>query len=127
MDDLRFGRNRRNQPGGVVDGPPHSQGGVKAIAPTGEAVAEVEGGERLFSVQDTKALEKAAAQVIQMAQEDPVQADEAAKQLGYTVTEMIVKQEQVNPSELPPGDAVDTGEVVSGAEGGVGPYQEQPI
>ena len=84
--------------GGVVEGPSHEQGGVPAVdEQTGEQVAEIEGGERIFSTEDTAQLEQAAQQVLQLADQDQLQADEAAKQLGYRVTEMILKQEQVNP------------------------------
>ena len=106
MGNLSFKRKKyaaggkiNYQEGGEVQGPPHSQGGVKAIDQTGEAVAEVEGGERIFSVEDTKAIEQEARNILQLADQDQFMADEAAKQLGYKVTEMIVRQEQVNPSE----------------------------
>jgi hypothetical protein len=82
-----------------VQGPPHSQGGVEAVDQTGEPVAEIEGEERIFSVEDTKAIEQEARNILQLADQDQFMADEAAKQLGYKVTEMIVRQEQVNPSE----------------------------
>ena len=116
---------KKMQPGGVVDGPPHEAGGVDVVGPSGAPVAEVEGGERIFSVEDTQMLEQAAMQVIQAAQQDPGQADEMAKQLGYAVVQMIAKQEQVNPSGPPPGEPTGAGEVVP--EGGGAPYMEQPV
>ena len=119
------GRVKKMQPGGVVEGPPHEQGGVPAVAPNGAPVAEVEGGERIFSVEDTQMLEQAAMQVVQAAQQNPQQADEMAKQLGYAVVQMIVKQEQVNPSGPPPGEPTGAGEVVPA--GGGAPYMEQPV
>ena len=60
-------------------------------------------------------MEQAAAQIIQLAEQDQLQADEAAKQLGYQVTEMVMKQEQVNPSQE---GAVPTD---------IGTVSEQPI
>jgi len=106
MGNLSFKRKKyatggkiNYQEGGEVQGPPHSQGGVETVDQTGEAVAEVEGGERIFSVEDTKAIEQEARNILQLADQDQFMADEAAKQLGYKVTEMIVRQEQVNPSE----------------------------
>jgi len=44
-------------------------------------------------------MEQSARNIIQLAEQDQLQADEAAKQLGYRVAEMIMRQEQVNPSE----------------------------
>jgi len=107
MGNLSFKRKKYKmggaieyQEGGEVQGPPHSQGGVPVTQEdTGEPIAEVEGGERIFSVEDTQMLEQAAKNVLQLADQDQFQADEAAKQLGYKITEMIVKQEQINPSE----------------------------
>ena len=127
------GRVKKMQPGGTVEGPPHEQGGVPAVGPDGAPVAEVEGGERIFSVEDTQMLEQAAMQIVQAAQQNPQQADEMAKQLGYAVVQMIVKQEQVNPSGPPqggpqgppPGEPTGAGEVVP--QGGGEPYMEQPV
>jgi hypothetical protein len=106
MGNLSFKRKKyavggkiNYQEGGEVQGPPHSQGGVEAVDQTGEAVAEIEGEERIFSVEDSKAIEQEARNILQLADQDQFMADEAAKQLGYKVTEMIVRQEQVNPSE----------------------------
>ena len=101
--------------GGVVAGPAHEQGGIEVVDQQNAPVAEVEGGERIFSIEDTQAMEQAAAQIIQLAEQDQLQADEAAKQLGYQVTEMVMKQEQVNPSQE---GAVPTD---------IGTVSEQPI
>ncbi len=92
--------------GGMVQGPPHEQGGVEAVQEeTGEPIAEVEGGERIFSIEDTQMMEQAAAQIAQLAEQDPAGADEAAKQLGYAVVKMIMKQEsnQAQESQGVPG------------------------
>ena len=93
-------RPTKYQEGGEVQGPAHSQGGMPAVEEgTGEPVAEIEGGERIFSVEDTNEMEQAARNIIQLAEQDQLQADEAAKELGYRVAEMIMRQERVNPSE----------------------------
>lgn len=90
---------RRNVPkytdGGTVSGPSHEQGGVPAVdEQTGEQVAEVEGGERIFSTEDTQAMEQVAMQVMELQQTNPTAADQLAKELGFMVVEMIMKQEQ---------------------------------
>lgn len=100
MGNLSFKRTVRSYAdGGEVVGPSHAQGGVPVVDGNQQPVAEVEGGERIFSVEDTAAIEQAARNIIQLAQQDQMQADEAAKQLGYQVAEMLMRQEQVNPSE----------------------------
>lgn len=105
--------------GGLVKGKSHSQGGVptykkmqaggqmmpqepQQIAEVeGEGVSEdgiaVDGGERIFSVEDTEQME-AMAQEIMSAQDEQTQM-ELASQLGMFVVEAISRQEQVNPSE----------------------------
>lgn len=94
------GRMQYMADGGMVEGPPHEQGGVAAVQEqTGEPIAEVEGGERIFSIEDTQMMEQSAAQIAQLAEQDPAGADEAAKQLGYAVVKMIMKQEQSQSQE----------------------------
>jgi len=91
------------QGGGLVSGEgamPHSQGGVPTVDETGQQIAEVEGGERIFSVEDT-------AQIEQMVQEySQTNSPELAQQGWDFVVQAIMKQEQVNPSET--GVAGDT-------------------
>lgn len=81
---------------GKVEGPSHEQGGVPAVdAKTGEQVAEIEGEERIFSVEDTSMMEQAAMEIIKATQAgDQEAADDMAKRLGYAVVEMIAAQEQ---------------------------------
>lgn len=135
------GAIQKLQPGGMVQGPPHEMGGVPAVNEQQEPIAEVEGGERVFSVEDTQQLEQAAMQIMQTAQQDPASADQMAMQLGYTVVEMLLKQEMANPStppgqpgeitgEIPgeaamPGSATGAGEMVP--PGGGAPYMESPV
>lgn len=76
--------------GGVVQGPPHEQGGVPAIDQSGQQIAEVEGNERIFSVEDTQELEQMATSISQLPAQD---ADVAARELGYRVVDMIVGQD----------------------------------
>lgn len=85
---------RRYQTGGMVQGPPHEQGGVVTVDPSGQPIAEVEGGERIFSVEDTQQMEQVAMQIMELQQTNPTAADQLAKELGYMVVEMIMRQEQ---------------------------------
>lgn len=79
--------------GGEVEGASHEMGGVPVVDQTGEQIAEVEGGERIFSVEDTQAIE-------QMVQQYAQTQDENIKlQLGEYVIQAVMQQEQVNPSE----------------------------
>ena len=101
--------------GGLVKGPTHGQGGVPTFAPGGEMpmgeeapmeqIAEVEGagvtpdgvavngGERIFSVEDTQAIEQMVAEYQQS------QDQNTLLQLGQYVAQAVMNQEQVNPSE----------------------------
>lgn len=100
------GELQQMQGGGEVVGPPHEEGGVPVMEEgTGEEMAEVEGGERIFSIEDTQMLEQAAAQIMELSQQDPAQADEAAKQLGYAVVEMLMRQEQSQQEQMGMGGA----------------------
>lgn len=85
--------------GGTAQGPSHEQGGIEAQTPEGKPVAEIEGGERLFSQEDTQQIEQACQQITQLQQENPKAADQLAKELGYAVCEMVIKQEQQQQSE----------------------------
>lgn len=89
--------------GGEVEGPTHEQGGVPVQDnQTGEEVAEVEGqgigidgGERVFSNEDTEAMEQAAEQIIQMMESgQQQQAEDMAMRLGFAVVDMIAQQER---------------------------------
>lgn len=77
--------------GGKVYGPSHQEGGVPAIdVNTGEQVAEVEGGERIFSREDTQAMEEMVMQIVNSQNEQ--QANQLAMELGYMVVQMILNQ-----------------------------------
>jgi len=82
--------------GGNVEGPSHEEGGVPVVQKgTGEQIAEVEGKERIFSKEDTAALEQSAEQIIQMQQSgDKAGAEDMAKRLGFAVVNMIAAQEE---------------------------------
>lgn len=102
-------RFRQYAEGGVIEGPSHDQGGVPAVnEQTGEQVAEVEGGERIFSTEDTQQMEQIAMQVMELQQSNPTAADQLAKELGFMVVEMIMKQEQNQQmQEAGMGDQMD--------------------
>lgn len=86
--------------GGVPQGPSHDQGGMPIIDPaTGEKKAEIEGGERIFSVEDTQQMEQMAQAIMQAG--DPEQQQQAAMQLGMFVVEAISRQEQAQGGEQP--------------------------
>jgi hypothetical protein len=92
--------------GGELEGPSHEQGGVPVVEEgTGEPMAEAEGGERIFSIEDTQMMEEAAAQIMELSQQDPNAADDAAKQLGYAVVEMLMRQEQNQQQQMGAGGA----------------------
>ncbi len=84
------------QEGGMAQGPSHAQGGIEVQQEdTGEPVAEIEGGERIFSVEDTQMLEEAAMQIQEaMDGGDQQQAEDLAMRLGFAVVQMIAAQEQ---------------------------------
>lgn len=82
--------------GGVPSGPSHDEGGMSVVDnTTGEEKAEIEGGERIFSVEDTQAIEDMAMNILKLQQQgDEAQATELATQLGLSVVAMIGEQEQ---------------------------------
>jgi hypothetical protein len=78
---------------GVVEGASHSQGGVPAIdTNTGEQVAEVEGGERIDSVEDTQVQDQMVQAI--MNSQDEEEANQLATELGWYIVDMIQKQNQ---------------------------------
>ena len=81
---------------GVVEGPSHEQGGVPAVqAGSGEQVAEIEGGERIFSTEDTGAIEQAAQEIHKLMETgDNAAAEDMAMRLGFAVVDMIFAQDQ---------------------------------
>jgi hypothetical protein len=81
--------------GGEVEGPSHEEGGVPVENAAGEQIAEVEGGERVFSIEDTEMIEQAAEQIIEMQSSgDQAGAEDMAMRLGFAVVDMIARQEQ---------------------------------
>lgn len=82
-------------PGGKVDGPSHEQDGVPTIDQSGQQVAEIEGDERIFSVEDTEEIEGMVVAIIDSHAEV---ANKLATDLGYRVVDMVQKQEEINPS-----------------------------
>lgn len=85
--------------GGLINGPSHNDGGVPAVNLEKEQVAEVEGGERVFSIDDTNELEERAEEITKaLENDDQDTADMLATRLGHRVVEMIAKQERINPS-----------------------------
>lgn len=71
--------------GGKFQGPSHEQNGILAVDPIGRPVAEVEGGERLFSVEDSQELESMI--------KGPMTIGKAAR-LGKRVKQMIELQDR---------------------------------
>jgi len=90
------GRMQRLQDGGIAEGPSHEEGGIEVQQEdTGEPVAEIEGGERIFSVEDTDMIEQAAMAIIQSVQSgDEESAKDMAMRLGFSIVQMIAAQEQ---------------------------------
>ena len=119
--DLRQ-RYKNYQEGGLVSGEgalPHDMGGVPTVDGSGEQIAEVEGGERIFSIEDTQAMEQMAQQYMQS--QDP----NILTQLGQYVVEAIMRQEEVNPSEeVPMEEGMDMG---MGQDMGMEQSMEQPM
>ena len=110
--------------GGLVKGKTHTQGGIPTykmqdggmMPQEPQQIAEVEGagvsedgiavkgGERIFSIEDTQQME----QMVQgiMGTQDPNQQMQMASELGMFVAQAILKQEQINPSEQVPQEAM---------------------
>lgn len=90
------GKTQQLQDGGMAMGPDHEEGGIPVVQEqTGEPVAEIEGGERVFSQEDTAMMEEAAMSIVEaMNAGDERTAQEMAAQLGFAVVNMIAAQEQ---------------------------------
>lgn len=82
--------------GGMAEGPSHEEGGIDAVPKGGdEATAEIEGGERVFSKEDTSAMEQACMQITELQQSgDQAGAEDMAMRLGFAVCNMIEAQEK---------------------------------
>jgi len=90
------GQMQKLQDGGMAEGPLHSEGGIEVVEEDSqEPVAEIEGGERVFSREDTAMMEEAAMGIVEAMQSgDEKMAQEMAAQLGFAVVNMIAAQEQ---------------------------------
>ena len=77
-------------PGGKVQGQSHAQGGVPAVDPSGQQIAEIEGNERIFSVEDTQEIEEMALAINELPAQE---SDRAAMQLGYRIATMVGEQD----------------------------------
>lgn len=117
------GKVRSYQTGGMVEGPSHEEGGVPTVDQTGAPIAEVEGGERIFSVEDTQQIEQMAAQIAEMQATDPASADRMATELGYMVVQMLFQQEQNTAMEQQ--DMMNQGMEMQEMGEGLPPYSEQ--
>ena len=83
-------------PGGKVAGPSHAQGGVPAMDPTGQQIAEIEGNERIFSREDTQEIEQMGLAIIEL---PAAEADKAAMSLGYRIVEMVGQQDRAQAEQ----------------------------
>ena len=96
---MRSGGNTDYADGGKAVGPSHNEGGIETLDKSGDSVAEIEGGERVFSIEHTDEIEEKAAEISRFLEnEDEDTANELATVLGYRVVEMIAEQEKINPS-----------------------------
>ena len=87
------------QEGSVVAGPSHNEGGIEAVDREGSPVAEIEGEERIFSVEDTKEIETIANEIsVALDNDNQELADQTAMILGHRIVEMVARQERINPS-----------------------------
>lgn len=87
------------QDGGKAIGPSHNEGGIETIDQEGTSVAEIEGDERIFSVDDTNEIEAMAEEIsIALDNDNQELADQTAMVLGHRIVEMVAKQERINPS-----------------------------
>lgn len=111
---LSFKRKKKTNPftmaaeGLKVVGPSHEDGGIEARTKDGQPVAEIEGGERIFSQEDTDYMEREARRIITLMQSNSQQANEAARALGFKVVEMIVDQEKNQRQQEGNPDQEDT-------------------
>lgn len=81
--------------GGVPEGPSHEEQGLPVTNPeTGETVAEMEGGERIFSVEDTQQMDQMVAGILTAIEQNPEEAEVMAAELGMFVVDAIMRQEE---------------------------------
>lgn len=91
---MAYGGKMNMADGGMVEGPSHEEGGVEVQdEDSGEPIAEVEGGERIFSIEDTQMMEETAAQIVEMMNAGQRQeAEDLAMRLGFAVVNMLAAQ-----------------------------------
>lgn len=77
-----------------VEGPSHEEEGIEAQTPDGKPVAEIEGGERIFSQEDTNHMEQEAKAIVAASKTSPQQAQKLAMALGFEVVKMLMRQEK---------------------------------
>ena len=85
--------------GGKIDGDTHAQNGVDVINNADDSETQLEGGERVFSVEDTADIDRLSANISSSEGED---SNELAMQLGYKVSKMVAAQDQ--RQEVPTDD-----------------------
>ena len=87
------------QDGGIAKGPSHNEGGIEVVDQEENPVAEIEGDERIFSVDDTEEIETRVDEIsTALDNDDQELADQSALLLGHRIVEMVAKQERINPS-----------------------------
>jgi len=115
---LAYGGKTPMQDGGKAEGPSHEDGGIPVVQEgSDEPAAEIEGGERVFSVEDTQALEEASMHIIDLQQKgDEESANDMAMRLGYAVVNMIAEQERNQAEQEAGAPAKAKAEAASEAE-----------
>ena len=91
------------QDGGMMPQEPQQIAEVEGAGVSEDGIA-VKGGERIFSIEDTQQMEQMAQGI--MGTQDPNQQMQMASELGMFVAQAILKQEQINPSEQVPQEAM---------------------
>lgn len=90
---IKMGKKQYLGDGGKAQGLAHEEGGIKAQK-DGKSVAEIELNERVFSQEDTEFMDAEAQKIsAYMESGDQVGADKCAKDLGYAVAKMVIKQD----------------------------------
>ena len=105
---MNFRIKKRVQKGGKVQGPSHKEGGVPVVTAQGSpatepesgAPYEIEGGERVFSVEDTTEIERMV-RVLNKAKGQG--ADKVAAKLGHFVHQAVNRQDSLEDEALAMG------------------------
>jgi hypothetical protein len=93
---------RNYSKGGVVEGMPHEMGGVPTFDKEGNEIAEVEGGEQIFSVADTEMIQEIVSRILNARSQE--EADKLAIQLGYFIVDANQRQQEAEMEEQMAGD-----------------------